>query len=153
MKTLDMVKNKAGVFTAAFTLALMPALAFAEGEAAPMDFLAQVFAAIKAMGGLPWAGKVAAICLLLVASMKVSFIAPLWDKLGAAKVFVAPALALIGGLLSMDVITLPGAMAYIMAGAGAIAMHQILDAIKAIPGLGAMYVAVIDLISGLLRKP
>lgn len=141
-------------------LVCLPVLAIADGEVVapvadmPLDqFLADVLAAIKAFGGLGWAGKVASICLLLVASMKVSFMRPLWDKLGGAKVFVAPALALIGGILSMPSITGAGVVAYILAGAGAIAMHQILDAIKAIPGIGSMYVAIIDLVSSLLRKP
>lgn len=136
-----------------FVVGLFPILAFAEDAVPADDFLKAVFAAVAGFGGLPWAGKVASICLLLVASMKVSFLAPLWDKLGAAKVFVAPVLALVGGLLSMGQITMAGAIAYMLAGAGAVALHQMLDAIKAIPGLGSMYVAVIDLVSSLLKKP
>lgn len=120
----------------------------------PLDqFLNQVFQAITAMGGLPWAGKVAAICLLVVGSMKVSFLRPLWDKLGAAKVFLAPVLAIIGGILSLPEISVAGVMAYMFAGAGAIALAEVLKAVKEIPGIGPVYVAVIDLISGLLKKP
>jgi hypothetical protein len=138
-----------------FMIVLFPMVALADAAAdMPVDtFLGEVFAAIKNLGGLPWAGKVASVCLLLVASMKVSLVRPLWDKLGNAKVFAAPALAIVGGVLSLEHITAASVMAYMLAGAGAIALHQILDAVKALPGVGSMYVAMIDLVSGLLKKP
>lgn len=128
--------------------------AFAQAAELPAtDFFAQLMAAIKAFGGLSWMGKVSSIVLLLVASMKVSFIKPLWDKLGAAKAWAGPVLGLIGGILSLGVdgnITVAGVMAYVASGAGALILHELLDTVKAIPGLGAMYVAVINWIEGLL---
>ena len=118
----------------------------------PLDqFLAQVMAAIKALGGLPWALKIASIVLLIIASMKVAVVRNLiWDRLGAAKAFVAPVLGLIVGLLSMAAegnVTVAGVFAYLFAGAGALAIHELLDAVKGIPGIGQKYIQVCEFIS------
>lgn len=108
---------------------------------------------IHAWGGLGWQLKIAAVILLLVASMKVSFLSKYWDKLGEAQALLAPALGLVGGILELayqHAISLPGALAYLSAGAGALLLHELLDAVKAIPGLGAGYVALISAVEGAL---
>lgn len=116
----------------------------------PADqFLSQVMTFIKAFGGLPWMGKVAGVTMLIVASFKVSFMQPLWSKLGKWQVFAPLVLALAGGVLSMSPFTLPGLMAYMFAGAGAVVLHELLDAAKAIPGLGPMYVSAINFVENL----
>ena len=122
---------------------------------APQDFLAQVLTAIQGFGGLPWVGKIASVILLVVASMKVSFLHDLlWAKLGAAQAWVAPVLGLLAGILtpalSGQAITLPGVMAFVAAGSGALILHELLDAAKGIPGLGATYVGIINLIESAL---
>lgn len=114
------------------------------------DFLSQVFNLISQFGGLSWAARIAAMVLLLIASMKVSFLAPVWAKLGEAQVFMAPLLGIIAGVVSMKPFSWAGLLAYLGAGAGAIMLHEILDGVKVIPGLGSMYVAAINFFEGIL---
>lgn len=127
--------------------------AFADDSViSPGDFLTQVFTAIKGFGGVPWVGKISVIVLLVIASFKVSFLNNLiWSKLGNFKAWAAPILGLVAGLLAMGGgLTLPGVFAYISAGAGAILLHELLDTVKAIPGLGAIYVEIINVVEGAL---
>lgn len=123
----------------------------------PQDFFAQVLAAIQSFGGLSFMPKVAGIVTLVISSIKVSFINKyVWSKLGAAQTWVAPVLGLLAGILGLGTtghITLASVFAYISAGAGAIVLHELLDSVKAIPGLGAGFVAVINLIEGVLGGP
>lgn len=121
----------------------------------PQDFLAQVMTAIQGFGGLGWVGKISSVVLLVVASTKVSFLHDLiWVRLGAAQAWVAPILGLAAGILapaiSHQAITLPGVMAYVAAGAGALLLHELLDTVKAIPGIGSLYVGIINLVESAL---
>lgn len=120
----------------------------------PQDFLAQILQAVAGFGGLSWMGKVSAICLLIVASMKVSFLQPLWAKLPPiVQTLAAPMIALIGGLLGSAVggqsLTLASALAYVGAGGGAVILHELLDGVKTIPGIGAVMVAIINIIEAI----
>lgn len=118
-------------------------------------FLYQIFEAMSGFGGLPFMMKISAIVLLLIASMKVSALKPLWDKLGPYKAFAAPAFSLIVGIISMVVdkpFSFAGLGAYLFAGAGAIIMHELLDALKAFPSIGAKYQGIISFFQGLLKK-
>lgn len=132
--------------------------AWAQTPTPPADFLAQVLEAIKSFGGLSTLLKISAVITLIIASMKVTFLNELiWQKLGAAKVYLAPVLGLIAGILGIGTggapITIPLIFAYVSAGAGAVFLHEILDTIKALPGLGAIYITIIDLIEGVLGGP
>lgn len=126
-------------------------------EVPPMDFLAQVLEYVKQFGGLPWVLKIAGIITILLASMKVTFLNNLiWAKLGKAKAWAAPVLGLILGVLSLTSsgqLSLAGILAYISAGAGAVILHELLDTIKGIPGLGPVWVEVINVISSFLGGP
>lgn len=96
---------------------------------------------------------ISAVVMLLVASMKNSILRTyVWDKLGGAKVLVAPALSLIAIALETGSLGLKEMLAAIMTGAGAVALHEFLDALKSMPGIGPMYVKVIDVIGLLLLK-
>jgi hypothetical protein len=121
------------------------------------QFLAQILDTVVSFGGLPWTLKVAAIITLLIGSLKVSAARPLWDRLGAFKAFASPVLALALGIITLgagpESVTLKGVSAYLFAGAGAIILHELLDAVKSLPGVGAAYVGAINLIQGFLRKP
>ena len=88
-------------------------------------FFTQTLTLIKQFGGLPWVLKIAGISAVLISTLKVSAIRELtWDKLGNAKVWAAPILGLIFGVLSLGSnLTLASALAYISAGAGAIILH------------------------------
>lgn len=121
-------------------------------EDLPVDqFLSQVLEFIKAFGGLSWMMKVAGIIMLVIATMKVSFIRQyVWDKLGFAKAIVAPVLALAAGLLSMPEFSWGGIVAWLFAGAGALVLHELLDALKGIPGIGGVWVTIIEFLSSVL---
>jgi hypothetical protein len=123
----------------------------------PQDFLTMVLETIKGFGGVSWVVKVASVITLIVSSMKVSFLNELiWSKLGALQTWVAPLLGLVGGILALSVsgqLSLAGILAWLSAGTGAIALHELLDSVKSIPGLGAMYVGIIDMIEKLLGGP
>ena len=133
-----------------------PVLAFAaDGDLPIGDFLSQVMATLQSLGGLSFALKMSAIILLVLASMKVSILRPFWDKLGSFKALAAPFLSLVSGVIILSTqgqLTFPAVIAYLFAGSGALVMHELLDAVKAIPGIGGMYVAIIDFIQGLFLK-
>lgn len=127
--------------------------AFAQ-TAAPVstaDFLAQVIQFAQTAGGMTWMGKIAGGVMLLIASMKVTVLNNwIWSKLGSFQIWAAPALGLVAGIVSLGSgLTLPAAIAYAFAGAGAVYLHELLDKVKMIPGLGATYVWIINLIEGI----
>jgi len=139
----------------ALLILALPLLAFAQ-DMQPADFLVQVFEAVKAFGGLPWAGKVMSICAILVASMKVSMLRDLvWNKLGGFKVLAAPIFAMIGGSMSLwlenAAPTKAQLMAYFLAGAGAILIKNVLDGVKQLPAIGEAYVKWIEIIESALN--
>lgn len=125
----------------------------------PSAFFAQVLQVIQSLGGLSMLLKVSALITLIVASMKVSFLNNLvWKKLGEAQVWVAPVLGLVAGLLHLlggSAFSWAMVFAYLSAGGGAVFLHEILDSIKAIPGLGAVYIKLINLVESALggQKP
>lgn len=142
-----------------FALTIFASIGFAdEGDIDPGSFASQVIDAIKNLGGLSWGLKISSICLLIIASMKVSVLRTFfWDKLGAAKAFVAPLLGLVSGLLasvfSGGPFTWANMFAYLITGAGALILHELLDALKGLPGIGSVYVAIIDFLSKMLGAP
>ncbi len=118
------------------------------------SLISAVSTVIQNFGGLSWSLKIACIVLLIIAFMKVSFLSSFWAKLGSFQAYAAPILGLVLGVLTLSVggpITLAGVLAYLAAGSGAILLHELLDTIKAIPGLGAAYVGIIDAIESVLN--
>jgi hypothetical protein len=139
------------VFVGGYALADSPVVA-------PQDFFAQALDTIQHFGGLPWMGKVSAAILLLVASMKVSFLNQLlWSKLGSLQAWLAPLLGLLAGILGLGsggaAVTGASIFAYVVAGGGAVILHELLDSVKAIPGIGQIYVSIIGVIESLLGAP
>lgn len=135
------------------------AYAFADdGVVAPQDFLAQILDAVRAMGGLSKLALVASVITLVISSMKVSFLNSLiWDRLGAAKVLVAPVLSIAAGLI-MSVVggakfSLPMIVAYLSSSVGSIAFHQLLDGLKEAPFVGPVLKSVIAWIEKVLGGP
>lgn len=100
----------------------------------PDQFFVQVLEAVKNFGGIPWTLQVASILTLLISSMKVTFIREYtWDKLGNFKTFLAPTLAFLAGMFGLAVtghFSWPAVVAYALAGAGAIPLHEAIDALK-----------------------
>ena len=125
-------------------------------EVAPEDFLTQLFTTMKNLGGMPTMLKISAIILLLVSAMKVSFLnQTLWEPLGAGKPWIAPVLGLIGGILGLGAgsvpVTLPLIFAYVTAGGGAVFLHELLDSLKLIPGIGPIYMRLIEIAQKALK--
>jgi hypothetical protein len=106
-------------------------------------FLSEVFKVVMSLGGLSWGAKIAAVCTLLISGLKISALRNWYDKLGAAKVFLGPLLALVAGLAALPQLSGPAIMAYLLAGGGSIILHQVLDAMKALPWLGVKLKVVI----------
>lgn len=145
MKTTTLI---ALLFTAMFGVM---GIAFAQAGEVPVEgFISQLLQVVSGLGGMSGMAKLAAILTLIISSMKVSFLKPLWDKVGSAKVWVAPVLSLIVGIVSLEHITGPGILVYLSAGVGSIAIHEVLDLVKKIPGLGPIWVSIISMISSLL---
>lgn len=119
------------------------------------DFIRQVREAADSFGGLTAVGKLSVIITLLVSSLKVAPVTRyLWSRLGWAQVLVAPALALAAGLVALSAagapVTLPVLLAYLTAGAGSVFLHELLDALKGAPGLGPVFVKVLDFVESFL---
>ncbi len=142
-----------------FCLTIATGYAFAEtAPVSPLDFLGQVLSTIFRFGGLTWVMKISSVVMLLIASMKVSVLNDwFWSKLGNFQAWVAPILGALGGILSIAInggqINLASIIAYMTAGAGAIVLHELLDTLKAIPGLGAIWVQIIQGIENALGGP
>lgn len=131
-------------------------------QAPEQGFFEQFIETVKKYGSLDLMGKISAIILLIVASMKVSFLNNLlWSKLGDWKSAVAPALGLIAGVLSAFVghkdLSFAAALGIIVtyfgSGVGALGLHELLDDIKAIKGIGPVYVAIIEAVQSALGGP
>lgn len=151
------MKNTLKIISLAFTMMLFTVLVFAQDTVpAPVEtvegLFSQVITLIKQFGGLPWVLKIAGIAAVLLSTLKISAIREVtWDKLGAAKAWAAPVLGLIFGVLSLGTnLTWASALAYVSAGAGAIILHELLDSIKAIPGIGSVWLSIIGVIQSLL---
>lgn len=137
----------------------VPAVSAAPAVPAPtalddMSFLQKVMGFIQGFGGLSAMAKISGIILLIIATMKTTFLAPIWAKLGnlggsgiSVQAWIAPILGLVAGILSLgSSLSWQAALAYIGSGAGAIILHQLLDDVKSWPGLGAAYVAAINFV-------
>lgn len=116
-------------------------------------FVSQGMEALKDFGALAAHMKLAAILTILISLVKLSALRPLWEKLGAAKVLVAPALSLALALvqtLGGQPLTKVAVINALVVGAGAVALHEFLDALKEIPTIKEKFSAVIDLVKKLL---
>ena len=119
------------------------------------DFITQIFAAAQNLGGVSWMLKVAFGVMVLVGALKMTALAPFWEKLGAFKAWAAPVLGMILGVLLLGAggkLTLAGIFAYIGSGAGAVFLHQFIKTIKAIPGIGPIFTGILDAIEGTLPE-
>jgi len=120
------------------------------------QLFSDVMSAIQGFGGLSWTLKIAFVVMIIIGLMKISALSSFWDKLGAAKAWLAPILGLVMGVLMLGAngqLSWAGVFAYMGSGAGAILLHELLDAVKAIPGLGSTYVTIINLIEGAIPGP
>lgn len=137
--------------------------AVAQLQASPIidfgTFVKDASLTFSSMGALSGAMKIVCGIMLLLALAKVSadgkvpLLSSIWPQSDALKAWMAPILGLALGILMLGAngaITMAGVLTYASVGSGAIALHEILDTVKALPGLGAGYVAVINVIEGVL---
>lgn len=119
------------------------------------QFIADAITAVGQFGqaGMPVGLKIALITLMIIALMKVSVLSSFWAKLGNFQAILSPILAIAIGYIFYS----NGApfqwsttLAFFASGVGATGLHEVLDMIKAIPGLGSAYVSIINLIEGAL---
>lgn len=132
---------------------LFLATAVAQDNISVDAFAKQVIEAIAGFGGMPWVVKVSIICALLVSSMKVTFLVPLWDKLGGYKNFAGLTLGLIAGAFyyfGSEGANAGGFVAYVFAGSGASIVAGWLDGLKELPFIGSTLKVVINAIAGFL---
>lgn len=105
----------------------------------------------KAFG---WQAGLIALITLLLSTLKNSFLRTyLWDKLGPCKVFAAPILSMLAIFIGMGEFSWAGALVGITTGGGAIALHQMLDGVKKMPGVGSVALSMADLLGKLLKAP
>lgn len=121
----------------------------------PTDFLTQVLSTVQGLGGMSMLMKLSAVITLVIASMKVGILKDvIWDRLGAAQVWIAPLLGLLAGVAGLGAgaqnVTPHLVFAYVIAGGGAVFLHELLDSLKAVPGLGPVYIKAIDVVDGAL---
>lgn len=118
-----------------------------------LAFIMEVLQAVSGWKDMPIQFVLSGVVALLVSSLKVDFLRTyLWDKLGSFKVFLAPALSLLGALLAVQPFTWATFWAALTTGAGAIALYEIFKALKALPGVSPLLAKVIDFLSGLLKS-
>jgi hypothetical protein len=132
-------------------------LAFADTDPiGAIDFIIQTMNSLKNFGGVSAIVKASIVITLIISSMKVSFLNNLiWSKLGGCKVFIAPLLGLIGGLLTLksQAISAADITVYLISGGGAVFLHELLDSVKEIKGIGPVYLNIINILTTLLRGP
>lgn len=121
------------------------------------DLLGQTMEVIKNFGGLSWVLRIAAIIAILISALKVTALNDLlWSHMGQFKAWAAPILGLIAGIAQLTTgdnhLTLAGVLAYVSAGAGAIILHELLDTVKAVPGIGSAWVQLINVVSSFLGR-
>jgi hypothetical protein len=121
-----------------------------------LGFFQQVLKYIQDFGGLTWAGKVAGGIFILTGAMKVSFLDKVWNFLGAYRPLVPLVLSLIAGIVNLAIdpgteITWAGVMAYVTAGAGSMIIASLLEMVKAMPGLGATTIKIIEFLQIIFR--
>ena len=141
-------------------LLMVSAVCFADTDPAAKianaaaSFYSQVVAYIDGFGGQTWLFKVSSIIMLVIAIIKVTPLNALWVQLEGKQIWLAPLFGLVGGIVTMAMngtpISLASVMAFVTAGAGAVFLHELLDLLKSIPGIGSFWVSIITVIEGTL---
>lgn len=147
------MKKFLGVFIFACTFLMCGAAFAADGDVSEMQWIADAIAAVRGMGGSSGLAIASAIIALVVSLFKVPFFRDkIWDKLKFNQKAAVPlVLALVGGLVKLDHITLGGVVAYLGAGAGAIILYEIIDVVKLSDGINATVKAVLGFLQGILK--
>jgi hypothetical protein len=139
-----------------FLILLTVVPAFAQTAATSvslLDWVNQTIAVVQEFiaRNVSWQVEVMAVITLIISSMKVTVLNQwFWSKLGTLQDWLAPALGL---ALGMTNVYMGGnwqdVLAYVAAGAGAPYLHDLLDLIKVLPGIGPLWVDFIDVIENI----
>jgi hypothetical protein len=164
MKAVEKFCNKYFIWIFALMFLFAAVLAKAQEVAAPVvaemsdaDFLLQIVRVVQELGGAKWGASVTLGIVVFISTVKVSVLRKYWDLIGSLKVLVAPSLALIAGIASLKLNPNASAhdlwpilAAWMLAGGGSVIVHQLLDAVKGLPFVGAKYDLMIEVVQGLL---
>lgn len=117
------------------------------------SFLTEAFSVVTTFGQISTHLKIIGILTLLISFFKVSSFNPLWHKLGWAKTFLAPFLAFVLSVVSAinGPFNFHVFMNAMMIGFGSVGFHEMLDAIKTIPGLGPKWMLIINFVSQIVN--
>jgi hypothetical protein len=94
----------------------------------------------------------AALLTILISTIKISALRPLWDKLGPAKIIAPSLLSLIAYLLTLQSFSFPVILAAITTGVGAVYLHELLNAIRMLPAVNKYVLMVVDVLQILLKR-
>lgn len=113
------------------------------------NIFSAVWKLVSGWGGLEYTVKINAIMTILISSMKVSFLKPLWDKIKDIKItykgvvqhinaqtYFVLFLHIIVGIITQGNFTLPAILAYVFIGGGSVYFHELADGLKNIPIIG-----------------
>jgi len=116
-------------------------------------FISEILSTVGGWKGMPVQFILSGVLALVVSSLKVDFIRSLlWDKLGEAKVLLAPVLALLGALVAVQPFTWATVWVALSTGAGAIALYEIVNAVKKLPFISPAVSKVLDIVSLFFKK-
>lgn len=106
-----------------------------------------ILSLIASFGGLPWVLEIAVFIFLIIAFAKFTPLKKSWDSLEHLKALVPLAFGLLIGILNLQTYSVAGIAAYLLTGAGAMLVHDMLEIVKGVPGLGPSYIGAIEFIS------
>lgn len=118
-----------------------------------MELITELLALVKSFATMDTPAKAAGVLMLLLSAWKSSVLAPYWAKLGTWKVLVAPVLGLAIAMVQLPEISLATVWQGLQGGLLAVAFHQVLQAVKALPLIGEKYKMWVELCERILLKP
>jgi hypothetical protein len=121
---------------------------------------------VSGWGGLNYTVKVNAIMTLLISSMKVSFLKPLWDKIKVikitykgvvqeinAQVYFVLFLHIIVGIITQGNYSFNAILAYVFIGGGSVYFHELASGLKNVPIIGQILEWIETIAKYVLKAP
>ena len=115
--------------------------------------LASVMSLWQSFPTLPLAGKIAGVLAIVIGLVKSSALQPYWAKLGPWQALVAPVLGVVTAILSIQPLSWAGIWLGLSGGMLAVALSNVLNSVMAMPGVGPLWVSIIQIIERLLNAP
>jgi hypothetical protein len=118
------------------------------------QFVDQLYAVLQNFGALSPLLKASAILTLLISAWKVSAFQWMWSQLGKFQSFMAPLLmtaaVIVQSLIKSGSVNWSSVGTAIVIGLTSIGFHELLCALKSFPGIGPLFVKVIDVVEAFL---